>query len=126
MNSSFESETKSQDRQEKENKHKQDEMLVLAARIIRIFIKHYFIKCFHTYAITHTITRQSNSHNSWIKRFHDLYTALKQHRPLERPFEYEETQIELCRCLHVSYLDKLVFVLKQSSRDPKIQPDFLL
>ena len=108
MNSSFESDTKSPNRQEKENKHNQEEMLVLVAKIIRIFIKHYFIKCFYIYAITPTVTRQSNARNSWTKRFHDLYTALKKHRPLETPFEFEETQIALRSCLHVSYVNQLV------------------
>ena len=111
MNSSFESDTKSPDRQERENKHKQDEMFVFMAKIIRIFIKQYFVKCLNTHAIIPdaitAITRcQSQVPNSWTKRFQDLYRALKQHRPLERQYEFETTQLALRRALHVSFLDQ--------------------
>ena len=99
-NCSFESDTRSPDRQERENKRNQEEMFVYMAKIIRIFMKHYFIKCLNT-AIFPAITREHSS-NSWTKRFHDLNIALKQHRPLIHPYDSDKTEIALRKALHVS------------------------
>ena len=105
--SSPESDTKSPDQQERENKHKQDEMFVYMARIIRISMKQYFIKCLTVFALNTAIipalTREhSETSTSWTKRFHDLYIALKHHRPLKNPSDSDKTEIALRKALHVS------------------------
>ena len=103
-NSSFESDTRSPDQQERENKHKQDEMFVYMAKIIRILMKHYFIKCLTTAIIPAVCREHSETGNSWTKRFHDLNIALKQHRPLKNPSDSDKTEIALRKALHVSSL----------------------
>ena len=52
MNSSFESISKSPDRQERENRRRQGEIFVFMAKIIGIFMKHYFKNCLMTSMIT--------------------------------------------------------------------------
>ena len=100
MNSSFESISKSPDRQERENRRRQGEIFVFMAKIIGIFMKQYFKNCLMTSMIT-AITGCNS--NIWKSRFNNLYLALKQHRP---PNQSEETEMALRRALHVSSRNK--------------------